>query len=338
MYAHIGMIGTPWFPSSSGAGANGMNAVVVDGKDYSGWLTYPSTIPLAAETHATSHAVLASLRRLVHDAHRRGVRVLLRVSCFHDPWMAGHRPDLAIRGMRAWLDPNSQAAQDYLLAVVDETLAAGVDEIQLDYVRYPTEGIRHADFALGAGRRPTSSPASSSACTSTPGRRASRSRSTSSGWSRGSAPSTSRRRGRTSRARRRRRGHLADGVPVALQRGLQRVRRPRRAPRGRRLRHEAGRRRLEAIAVARGRPALDPGVLVACAGLRHELRDARNRPGALRPGGRLARLERERLLLRGHVRGVGEQAGRQGTLDRSARGRRPLNRVSRGSQQDWTVY
>jgi hypothetical protein len=155
VYAHIGMIGTPGFSKFlQQIATNGMNAVVVDGKDYSGWLTYPSSIPLAVETHAASHAVLKSLQRLVHDAHQRGVRVLLRVACFHDAWMAQHRRDLAIHGMGEWLDPNNTAAQDYLLSVVDETLSTGVDEIQLDYVRYPTEGLAHADFALG-GRKTT---------------------------------------------------------------------------------------------------------------------------------------------------------------------------------------
>jgi hypothetical protein len=151
LYAQIGMIGQPWFPKFlDHIAAAGMNAVVVDGKDYSGWLTYPSSIPLATETRSASHAVLRSLQQLVHQAHQRGVRVILRVSCFHDPWMASHHRDLAIHGMSDWLDPNNVGAQDYLLAVVDETLQAGVDEIQLDYVRYPTEGIGHADFALGA--------------------------------------------------------------------------------------------------------------------------------------------------------------------------------------------
>ncbi len=150
VYAHIGMIGQPWFPGFlRRVAANGMNAVVIDGKDYSGWLTYPSSIPLASETHASSHAVLRSLGDLVHTAHGLGVRVLLRVSCFHDPWTASRRRDLAIRGIGGWLDPSSRDAQDYLLAVVDETLAAGVDEIQLDYVRYPTEGLKNADFGLG---------------------------------------------------------------------------------------------------------------------------------------------------------------------------------------------
>jgi hypothetical protein len=149
VYAQIGMIGQPWFPKFlDHLAAAGMNAVVVDGKDYSGWLTYPSEIPLAEETRSASHAVLKSLTALVHEAHERGIRVLLRVTCFHDPWMAAHRPDLAIKGMSDWLDPHNPATQDYILAVVDETLATGVDEIQLDYVRYPTENIQHADFGL----------------------------------------------------------------------------------------------------------------------------------------------------------------------------------------------
>jgi len=153
VYANIGMIGQPWFPRFlDRIAAAGMNAVVVDGKDYSGWLTYPSVVPLATETGAASHAVLGSLPGLVHAAHERGIRVLLRLSCFHDPWLAQRRRDLAIRGMADWIDPNSTGAQDYVLALVDETLAAGVDEIQLDYVRYPTENISNAVFALGGAK------------------------------------------------------------------------------------------------------------------------------------------------------------------------------------------
>jgi hypothetical protein len=151
VYAHVGMIGQAAFGGFLGQlAANGMNAVVVDGKDYSGWITYPSGIPLASETQSSAHPVLKSLTDMVHMAHARGIRVAMRVSCFHDPWTAQRRPDLAIKGMGNWLDPKNPAAQDYLIAIVDETLVAGVDEIQLDYVRYPTEGIKGADFALGA--------------------------------------------------------------------------------------------------------------------------------------------------------------------------------------------
>jgi hypothetical protein len=147
LYAHIGMIGAPAFAGFLDRIArNGMNAVVVDGKDYSGWLTYPSTIPFATEMHAQSHAVLRSLRDLVHAAHARGVRVLLRIACFHDAWTTQRRPDLALQGVADWVDPRSSVVQDYLLAVVDETLLTGVDEIQLDYVRFPTEKSGGAPF------------------------------------------------------------------------------------------------------------------------------------------------------------------------------------------------
>ncbi len=154
VYATIDMVAAPTFRKLlAQLGANGMNAVVVDGKDYQGWLTYPSSIPLAAAIHA-SHKVVKSLPDLVHDAHGRGLRVLLRVACFHDPWTAQRRPDLAIVGVKDWIDPNKPAVQDYLLEVIGETLSAGIDEIQLDYVRYPTEGIDRADFAL-AGKKTT---------------------------------------------------------------------------------------------------------------------------------------------------------------------------------------
>ena len=150
VYAHVGMLGSATFSRLLDRIAkSGMNAVVVDAKDYSGWLTYPSSIPLAAQTRASSHAVVSSLPELVHSAHQLGIRVLLRVACFHDAWMASHRRDLAVHGVAEWLDPNNTAAQDYLLSIVDETLAAGVDEMQLDYVRYPTENIGQADFGLG---------------------------------------------------------------------------------------------------------------------------------------------------------------------------------------------
>jgi hypothetical protein len=150
VYAPIEMVWKPWFPSFLDRVAkNGMNAIVLDGKDYSGWVTYPSSVPLVAETKASSHAVMKDLEAMVHAAHERNVRVVMRISCFHDPWTSQRRPDMAIKGMTEWLNPGNTDAQDYLIALVDETLAAGVDEIQLDYVRFPTEHINKADFALG---------------------------------------------------------------------------------------------------------------------------------------------------------------------------------------------
>ena len=39
-----------------------------------------------------------------------------------------------------WINPASASVQDYTLGIISELSKAGVDEIQLDYVRYPADG------------------------------------------------------------------------------------------------------------------------------------------------------------------------------------------------------
>ncbi|MEB3195813.1 MAG: putative glycoside hydrolase, partial [Candidatus Sericytochromatia bacterium] len=43
-------------------------------------------------------------------------------------------------GVLAWVDASIPAVQDYNLALAKELIAAGVDELQYDYVRFPAQG------------------------------------------------------------------------------------------------------------------------------------------------------------------------------------------------------
>jgi hypothetical protein len=133
----------------------GINAIVLDTKDTDGLLTYPSKVPLAIETEATKDAPIADLARTIRFAHARGIRVVMRVSCFHDEWMQHHKgKEMSIRGKLGgiyplgWLDPASEMAHQYLIDLAKEAMDAGADEIELDYVRYPVIGIHNADFHL----------------------------------------------------------------------------------------------------------------------------------------------------------------------------------------------
>lgn len=160
IYANATMAGQASFPALLDRMAvHGMNALVIDSKDVTGFFTYPSKIPLAVEVHANKHTTITSFDRLTRFAHARGIRVIARVTCFRDENIGPQRHALAVqkKGGGAhvapskvidWLDPANEQVQTYLLDVVDEALAAGVDEVQLDYVRYPTEGIWDADFHL----------------------------------------------------------------------------------------------------------------------------------------------------------------------------------------------
>jgi hypothetical protein len=131
-----------------------MNAVVIDTKDTDGYLTYRSRVPLAVETGATKSAVIHDLARAIRFAHERGIRVIMRISCFHDEWVQPRRKDLSVKGKWGgsypigWLDPLSEGAHQYVIDLAKEAMDAGADEIQLDYVRYPVIGTKNADFHL----------------------------------------------------------------------------------------------------------------------------------------------------------------------------------------------
>jgi hypothetical protein len=135
--------------------ARDMNAVILDAKAYMGELTYPSKIEVAVRTNASEGAPIRDLARTIRFAHQRGVRVSMRVACFHDPLSAKRAPELSIKGTWGgpypvgWLDPGDAAAQQYIADIVTEVIEMGADEINLDYVRYPVDGgLGNADFHL----------------------------------------------------------------------------------------------------------------------------------------------------------------------------------------------
>jgi hypothetical protein len=137
--------GIRWVDTLDKLAERGLNAVVLDGKDYEGYINYPSKVKLVLETNAI-HLHVPDLARAIRFAHWRGVRVILRIPCFHDPWTDKHATDARLSIKFAptgkpihvgWLDPTNVEAQDYAIDLAKEGIEAGADEIQLDYVRFP---------------------------------------------------------------------------------------------------------------------------------------------------------------------------------------------------------
>jgi len=141
--------------------ARRLNAVVLDGKDYMGPITYPTHVALAIEAGAAKSPPIPDLFRAIRFAHARGVHVIVRIPCFHDPWMAEHAPRLSLMGRNGrpfsmgWLDPVNPEAQAYLVDIVSEVVRLGADEVQLDYVRFPVQslGIKNAAMPPPDGQR-----------------------------------------------------------------------------------------------------------------------------------------------------------------------------------------
>lgn len=124
----------------------GLNAVVLDGKDYDGYVNYPSKAKIALESGAVRSKFIPDLARAIRFAHWRGIHVIVRIPCFHDPWADKHLPDKRLSMRFApidkpihmdWIDPTNPEAQEYVRELTREAIDAGADEIQLDYVRFP---------------------------------------------------------------------------------------------------------------------------------------------------------------------------------------------------------
>ncbi len=138
--------GIKWVETLDKLAERDLNAVVVDAKDYEGYVNYPTKVKLAVEMKAVQRVHIPDLARAIRFAHWRGIRVILRIPCFHDPWADKHAPDsrLSIRFTPTgkpihveWIDPTNKEAQDYAIDLAKEGIEAGADEIQLDYVRFP---------------------------------------------------------------------------------------------------------------------------------------------------------------------------------------------------------
>lgn len=126
-----------------------LNAVVVDIKDYSGYVLYDSSVPLV-ERLGTKSVRIRDLAALVSVLHERGVYAIARQTVFQDPVLAEKKPEWAFhrkggglwrdRKGLAWVNPANGEVWHYNLAIAKEAIRAGFDEINFDYVRFPSDG------------------------------------------------------------------------------------------------------------------------------------------------------------------------------------------------------
>jgi hypothetical protein len=112
---------------------------------------------MALAVGAQGPATLRDFDTMMADLKARGIYTIARIVTFKDNVLANGRPDLAIIDTRtgrpwidneklAWVDPFREEVWAYNIAIGREAVRHGFDEVQFDYVRFPTDG------KLGAAR------------------------------------------------------------------------------------------------------------------------------------------------------------------------------------------
>jgi hypothetical protein len=125
-----------------------LNSVVIDVRD-SGIMYWRTDIALADESGANQIAIRDGAP-LFDLLEKRGIYPIARIACFRDKYVPIRHVDRAVqlpdgrpwkdRSGHAWLDPYNKKNWEYLAEVVAFALDQGFPEIQLDYVRFPSEG------------------------------------------------------------------------------------------------------------------------------------------------------------------------------------------------------
>jgi hypothetical protein len=127
----------------------GLNTIELDVKDENGRVGFERPrVPLAQQIGASDSYYDA--KRVVRLAHKHGIYLIGRVVTFEDPVLSAKRPDLAVHRSDGslwlnnaglgWTNPYDRRVWRYDVDIAVAAAKAGFDEIQFDYVRFPSDG------------------------------------------------------------------------------------------------------------------------------------------------------------------------------------------------------
>ena len=115
-----------------------VNTLVFDTKQEGGTVLYDTGVESAHAIGAVKPFYVPAER--LAAAKVRGYYTITRIVSFEDGIRARALPEEALVPGYAWLDPRKQTVWEYPLALAVEACELGFDEIQFDYIRFPTGG------------------------------------------------------------------------------------------------------------------------------------------------------------------------------------------------------
>lgn len=127
-----------------------LNAIVIDIKDYTGMIAFEIDNP-ELKKHGSFEKRITDLPDLIAELHQKNIYVIGRISTFQDAALSKKRPDLAVKRASdgavwrdrkgiSWLDAGGKEAWDYTVLLAKESYALGFDELNFDYIRFPSDG------------------------------------------------------------------------------------------------------------------------------------------------------------------------------------------------------
>lgn len=127
-----------------------LNSVVIDIKDFTGTLSFVSDNPTLKAALST-RCYAPDMKTFIESLHKKGIYVIGRIAVFQDVYLVKDRPELAVRRKSdggiwkdykglSFTDPASKDVWDHTVLIAKESYAIGFDELNFDYIRFPSDG------------------------------------------------------------------------------------------------------------------------------------------------------------------------------------------------------
>lgn len=160
VYATGWAIGTPSIRESmiTSLKENGFNAIVIDIKDEAGQLSYDSKVQTAIDTNA-SKKMIRDITAVINEFKENDIYVIGRIVTFKDPNYASKVSSISYKTSdgsiwkdysgNAWPNPYNRETWNYPIELAKEAAALGFEEIQFDYIRFPSSEGRTSQIVYG---------------------------------------------------------------------------------------------------------------------------------------------------------------------------------------------
>lgn len=139
-----------------------LNAIIIDIRDYTGKISFPVTDP-ALVPYISDECGAPDMKAFIEALHAKGIYVIGRITVFQNPAYTKDHPDQAVQkaGGGVWkdnkglafVDVGAKPYWDTVVALAKESYAIGFDEINFDYIRFPSDGpMKEAVYSWSTGK------------------------------------------------------------------------------------------------------------------------------------------------------------------------------------------
>jgi hypothetical protein len=147
------VVGTPSFRSDlvKLIDTTELNAVVIDIKDYTGKISFTPD-DTALKDSVSDACGARDMKEFIRELHEKNIYVIGRITVFQDPYYTALHPELAVKKLSSketnwkdgkglsFIDVSTKPFWEYIVKISNASYDIGFDELNFDYIRFPSDG------------------------------------------------------------------------------------------------------------------------------------------------------------------------------------------------------